>query len=71
MVLVAAFVAVVLFAAMVLTVMLMVTPVLPVLAPAVPVVVVPVAAMENLGNPHRRPPLHLDLTTAESIRQPW
>lgn len=68
MVLVAAFAAVVLFAAMVLTVMLMVTPVL---APAVPVVVVPVAAMENLGNPHRRPPLHLDLTTAESIRQPW
>jgi hypothetical protein len=71
MVLAAAFVAVVLFVTMVLTVMLVVTPVLPVLASAVPVVVMPIAAMENLGNPHRRPPLHLDLTAAEPIRQPW
>ena len=52
MALVATFVVVVLFVRVVLTVMVMVTPVLCALAPAVFVVVVPVAAVENLGNPH-------------------
>lgn len=52
MVFVTAFVAVTLFVTVVLTVMLMVTPVLTVLVPAVSGVVMPVAAVENLGNPH-------------------
>ena len=61
MVLVATLVGVVLLVKVVLTVMLVVTPVLPALTPVVSVVVVPVAAMENFGNPHRRLPFRLDL----------
>lgn len=61
MVLVATLVGVVLLVTVVLTMMLVVTPVLPALTPVMSVVVVPVAAIENFGNPHRRPPLHLDL----------
>lgn len=60
-VLVATLVGVVLLVTVVLTVMLVVTPVLPALTPVMSVVVVPVAAIENFGNPHRRRPLHLDL----------
>jgi hypothetical protein len=60
-VLVATVVGVVLLVRVVLTVMLVVTPVLPALIPVMSVVVVPVAAIENFGNPHRRPRLHLDL----------
>ena len=72
MVLVATFVVVVvLFMSVVLTVMLVVAPVLPVLAPAVFTVMMAVAAIKNLGNSHGRPPLHLDIPTAESTRQPW
>ncbi len=52
MALVATFVVVVLFVRVVLTMTLMVTPVLCVLAPVVSVVVVPGAAVEDLGNSH-------------------
>jgi hypothetical protein len=52
MVIVTAFVAVMLFVTVALTVMLMVTPVLTVLMPAMSGVVMPVAAVENLGNSH-------------------
>jgi hypothetical protein len=52
MVLVATLVGVVLLVTVVLTVMLVVTPVLPALTPVMSVVVVPVAAIENLGNLH-------------------
>ena len=61
MVLVVTLVGVALLVTVVLTVVLVVTPVLPALTPVMSVVVVPVAAIENLGNPHGRPPLHLDL----------
>jgi len=49
---VAAFVTVVLFVTVVFTVMLVVTPVLMMLTWAMPTVVMPIATMENLGNPH-------------------
>lgn len=49
---VATLVGVVLLVTAVLTVMLVVTPVLPTLTPVMSIVVVPVAAIENLGNPH-------------------
>ena len=49
---VATLVGVVLLVTVVLTVMLVVTPVLPTLTPVMSIVVVPVAAIENLGNPH-------------------
>jgi hypothetical protein len=52
MVLVATLVGVVLLVTVVLTVMLVVTSVLPALTPVMSVVVVSVAAIENLGNPH-------------------
>jgi hypothetical protein len=49
---VAAFVAVVPLVTVVFTVMLVVTPVLMMLTWAMPTVVMPIATMENLGNPH-------------------
>jgi hypothetical protein len=52
MVLVATLVGAVLIVTVVLPVMLVVTPALPTLTPVMSVVVVPVAAIENLGNPH-------------------
>ena len=52
MVLVATLVGVVLLVTVVLTVMLVVAPVLPAVTPVMSVVVVSVAAIENLGNSH-------------------
>ena len=52
MVLVTTLVGAVLLVTVVLNVMLVVTPALPTLTPVMSVVVVPVAAIKNLGNPH-------------------
>jgi hypothetical protein len=52
MVLVTTLVGAVLLVTVMFTVMLVMTPVLPTLTPVMSIVVVPVAAIENFGNPH-------------------